>query len=186
MRNGIPLPSWNLSVKLFRASRVSDLRYEYETWCFSTVRSSYRKKKKKEKKKERKKNRSREGDTGVNEPWTTSNDAKLSDGRSTAVFGIPLRIWRVRKYQGRFARGANRMRKRVYLHRANLNAKFLRFKTDERIPPSPPPFISIEFDRSSRDWFYTRALRYTVVRVLTYLPYRASRSHLFSRMLALL
>lgn len=158
MRNGIPLPSWNLSVKLFRASRVSDLRYEYETWCFSTVRSSYRKKKKKEKKKERKKNRSREGDTGVNEPWTTPNDAKLTDGRSTAVFGIPLRIWRVRKYQGRFARGANRMRKRVYLHRANLNAKFLRFKTDERIPPSPPPpsYRSSSIDRVEIG--FTRAL----------------------------
>lgn len=79
-------------------------RYEYETWCFSipyTIRS--RKKKKKEKRKGEKINSLHERTREQRCERTLNDiDAKLSDGRSTAVFGIPLRIWRVQKYQGHF------------------------------------------------------------------------------------
>lgn len=80
-----PVPSWNLSVKLFRASRVSDLPlWIRNVVFFHTVYDSIAKEEEEREKERGKKSirRTRERENnGVNEPWTTSTRNSRMEGR---------------------------------------------------------------------------------------------------------
>lgn len=145
-----PVPSWNLSVKLFRASRVSDLplwirnvvffhaRIYIYTRMFTDSIVKEEEKERGEKKKSIRQRRERENN-GVNEPWTTST-RNSRNGRSTAVFGIPLRIWRVQKYQGHFC--SRRNESEAYV---NLYAYVLSMRKLNRVNQGREELESIEF-----------------------------------------
>lgn len=126
-------------------------RYEYETWCFSMHVYIYiytrmftdsivkeEEKERGEKKKSIRQRRERENN-GVNEPWTTST-RNSRNGRSTAVFGIPLRIWRVQKYQGHFCPRRNESEAYV-----NLYAYVLSMRKLNRVNQGREELESIEF-----------------------------------------
>lgn len=91
-----------------------------------------------EKKKSIRQRRERENN-GVNEPWTTST-RNSRNGRSTAVFGIPLRIWRVQKYQGHFCPRRNESEAYV-----NLYAYVLSMRKLNRVNQGREELESIEF-----------------------------------------
>lgn len=112
--------------------------YIYIHVC-SQIRSWKKKKKREERKKKSIRQRRERENNGVNEPWTTST-RNSRNGRSTAVFGIPLRIWRVQKYQGHFCPRRNESEAYV-----NLYAYVLSMRKLNRVNQGREELESIEF-----------------------------------------